>query len=117
MFHFTRKTQEFHMDYMTFKRSQYEYHLLPYKCLACIELPAIHESASGMTVPIAAQILLQIVIFLTVFLMSHTAKIIAKIIRRRIERKIEAVLGEDHFGFRRGKGTRDAIGMMRIIAE
>ena len=27
------------------------------------------------------------------------------------------VLGEDKFGFRRGKGTRDAIGMMRIIAE
>jgi len=40
-----------------------------------------------------------------------------KILRRRIERKIEAVLGEDQFGFRRGKGTRDAIGMMRIIAE
>ena len=46
----------------------------------------------------------------------HTAKIIAKILRRRTERKIEAVLG-DKFGFRRGKGTRDAIGMMRIIAE
>ena len=27
------------------------------------------------------------------------------------------MLGEDQFGFRRGKGTRDAIGMMRIIAE
>ena len=47
----------------------------------------------------------------------HTAKIIAKILRRNIERKIEDVLGEDQFGFRRGKGTRDAIGMMRIIAE
>jgi len=42
---------------------------------------------------------------------------IAKILRRRIERKIEDVLGEDQFGFRRGKGTRDAIGMLRIIAE
>jgi hypothetical protein len=31
--------------------------------------------------------------------------------------KIEDILGEDQFGFRRGKGTRDAIGMMRIIAE
>jgi len=39
------------------------------------------------------------------------------ILRRRIERKIEAVLGEDQFGFRRGKGTRVANGMMRIIAE
>jgi hypothetical protein len=27
------------------------------------------------------------------------------------------VLGEDRFGFRRGKGTRDADGMMRIISE
>ena len=53
----------------------------------------------------------------TISLISHTAKIIAKILRRRIERKIEDVLGEDQFGFRRGKGTRDAIGMMRIIAE
>jgi hypothetical protein len=41
----------------------------------------------------------------------------AKIIRRIIERKIEGILGEDQFGFRRGKGTMDAIGMMRIIAE
>ena len=27
------------------------------------------------------------------------------------------MLGEDQFGFRRGKGTRDAIEMMRIITE
>jgi hypothetical protein len=27
------------------------------------------------------------------------------------------VLGEDQFGFRKGKGTRDAIGMLRIISE
>ena len=46
-----------------------------------------------------------------------TAKLIAKILRRKILRKIEALLGEDQFGFRRGKGTRDAIGMMKIIAE
>ena len=53
----------------------------------------------------------------TISLIAHTAKIIAKELRRRIERKIEAVLGEDQFGFRRGKGTRNAIGMMRITAE
>ena len=50
-------------------------------------------------------------------LIAHTAKIIAKILRRRIERKIEDVFGEDNLGFRRGKGTRDAIGLMRIRAE
>jgi len=53
----------------------------------------------------------------TVSLIAHTAKIIAKILRRRIEGKIEDILGEDQFGFRRGKGTRDKIGMMRIIVE
>ena len=53
----------------------------------------------------------------TVSLFAHTAKIIAKILRRRIGKKIEDVLGDDQFGFRRGKGTRDAVGMMRIIAE
>ena len=51
----------------------------------------------------------------TISLIAHTAKIIANILRR-IEKKIEAVLREDQFGFRRGKGTRDAIGMMSIIA-
>ena len=53
----------------------------------------------------------------TISLISHTAKIIAKILRRRIERKIKDVLGEAQFGFRRGKGTRNAIGMIRVIAE
>ena len=52
----------------------------------------------------------------TISLIAHTAKIIPKILRR-IEEKIEDVLGEDQFGFRRGKGTRDAIRMMTIIAE
>jgi len=53
----------------------------------------------------------------TMSLIAYTAKIIAKILRRRIEKKIEEVFEEDQFGFRRGKGTRVAIGMMRIIAE
>jgi hypothetical protein len=50
----------------------------------------------------------------TISLIAHTAKIVAKIFRRRIEKKIEDVLREDQFGFRRGKGTRHAIGMLRI---
>ena len=48
---------------------------------------------------------------------SKDSKIVAKILRRRIEKKIEDVLEEDQFGFRRGKGTRDAIGMLSIISE
>jgi len=50
-------------------------------------------------------------------LIANTAKIVAKILRKRIEKKIEDVLGEDQFGFRRGKGTKGAIGMLRIISE
>jgi hypothetical protein len=53
----------------------------------------------------------------TISLIAHVAKIVARILTRRIERKTEDVLGEDQFGFRRGKGTRDAIGMLRIISE
>ena len=53
----------------------------------------------------------------TISLIAHTAKITAKILRGRIEKKVEDVLGEEQFGFRRGKGTRDAIGMMRITGE
>jgi len=53
----------------------------------------------------------------TINLIAHTAKIRAKILRRTIERKIEDVLGEDQVAFRRGKRTRDATGMMRIITE
>ena len=43
--------------------------------------------------------------------------IVAKILRIRNEKKIEDVLGEDQFGSRRGKGTSDAIGMLRIISK
>jgi hypothetical protein len=53
----------------------------------------------------------------TISLIAHTAKAVVKLLRRRIERKIEDVLGEDQFAFRRVKGTRDAIGMLRIISE
>jgi hypothetical protein len=52
----------------------------------------------------------------TISVIVHAAKIVARIIRRRIDRKAEDALG-DQFGFRRGKRTRDAIGMLRIISE
>jgi hypothetical protein len=53
----------------------------------------------------------------TISIIAHTAKIVARILRRRVEMKIEDVLGKDQFGFRRGKGTGNAIGMLRIILE
>jgi hypothetical protein len=39
------------------------------------------------------------------------------ILRKQIERKTEDVLGEDQFGFRRGKGGGDATGKLRIISQ
>jgi hypothetical protein len=52
-----------------------------------------------------------------VSLITHTAKTVVRILRRRTQRKMEGVLEEDQFGFTRGKGTREVIGMQRIISE
>jgi hypothetical protein len=48
-------------------------------------------------------------------LIAHAARVVA--IVNRSKEKTEDVLGEDQFGFRKGKGTRDAIGMLIIISE
>jgi hypothetical protein len=53
----------------------------------------------------------------TISLIAHTAKIVTRILKRKFERKIEHVLGEYQFGFRREKGTRDAIGTLGKIPE
>jgi hypothetical protein len=55
--------------------------------------------------------------YCTISLSAHAGKVVASVIRRKFEKKIEDVLGEDQFGFRKGKGTRNAIGMLRIISE
>ena len=52
----------------------------------------------------------------TICLISHTGKIVARILSQILESKIEEVIEEDQFGFRKGKRTRDAIGLMRIIS-
>jgi hypothetical protein len=52
----------------------------------------------------------------TISLIAHAAKVVASAIRRS-EKKIEGVLGENQLGFRKGRGIRNAIGMMRIISE
>jgi len=49
-------------------------------------------------------------------LIAHAEKITVKIFRRT-EKKIEGVLGEHQFGFRRGRRTRNAVGMLRILSE
>jgi hypothetical protein len=51
----------------------------------------------------------------TISLTAHAIKVVTSAIRRKSEKKIEDVLGVDQFEFR--NGTRDAIGMLRIISE
>ena len=55
--------------------------------------------------------------FRTIRLIVHTAKIILVIMNRRLHSKMEDILEEEQFGFRKGKGTRDAIGLIRTIGE
>ena len=55
--------------------------------------------------------------FRTISLMTHAAKILVKIICFRIESIVEKELSDDQFGFRRNKGTREAILSLRILIE
>jgi Reverse transcriptase (RNA-dependent DNA polymerase). len=53
----------------------------------------------------------------TISLISYAGKIVARFLSKRLESKIEEVIEEDQIGFRKGKGTRDAIELLRIISE
>jgi Reverse transcriptase (RNA-dependent DNA polymerase) len=53
----------------------------------------------------------------TISLISHASKILLKIINNRIQSKADMVLSKTQFGFRKGCGTREAIGVMRVICE
>jgi len=53
----------------------------------------------------------------TIALISHASKILLHLIKRRITPIIERQIGESQMGFRKGKGTRDAIFQLRMINE
>ncbi len=55
--------------------------------------------------------------FRTISLISHASKVILKVLTRRIESKAKDFIGEEQFGFRKGLGTREAIGVLRQICE
>src|SRR3989442_9477757 len=55
--------------------------------------------------------------FRTIALISHASKILLHLIKRRITPIIERQLGDSQMGFRKWKGTRDAIFQLRIISE
>ncbi|KAI5644176.1 reverse transcriptase (RNA-dependent DNA polymerase) domain-containing protein [Phthorimaea operculella] len=53
----------------------------------------------------------------TISLLTHVSKILLKIIQLRLNNKIEENLSEDQFGFRKNRGTREAIIALRLIIE
>ena len=53
----------------------------------------------------------------TVSLISHASKIILRILTQTIEAKAKDFIGKPQFGFRKGRGTREAIGVMRMLSE
>lgn len=50
-------------------------------------------------------------------LISHTSKIEVKILTRCLNRVAEDYIREDQFGFGTGRGTREAMGTMRMLSE
>ena len=55
--------------------------------------------------------------FRMISLNSHTSKLLLHLINNRITPIIEQHLSDTQKGFRKGKGTRDAIFQLRMIAE
>jgi hypothetical protein len=53
----------------------------------------------------------------TISLISHASKIMLKILTKRIEAKAKDFIGRNQFGFRKGRGTREAIGVLRMLCE
>jgi hypothetical protein len=53
----------------------------------------------------------------TLSLVSHVSKILTKIVHKRIEKKIEDIVIDYQFGFRKNRGTREAILCLRLIIE
>jgi len=53
----------------------------------------------------------------TISLIAHASKILLKILTKRLESKTEMFIGKTQFGFRKGCGAREAIGVMRTFCE
>src|SRR5215470_2066331 len=53
----------------------------------------------------------------TISLICHASKIMLKVLTRRIEGKVKDFLSKGQFGFRSGVGSRDVIGVMRMMCQ
>src|SRR5215469_11915707 len=50
-------------------------------------------------------------------LVAHASKIVLRVLTNRIEAKAKDFISNNQFGFRKGVGTRDAIGVMKMLGE
>jgi len=50
-------------------------------------------------------------------LVSHASEILLTILTKKLEAKVDSIhfVGEDQFGFRKERGTRDAIAVLRTL--
>ena len=55
--------------------------------------------------------------YCTISLISYAEKVILRIPNWRIEGKTREIIKENQFGLQRGKGTRDAIGVLKVLVE
>ena len=55
--------------------------------------------------------------FRTISLITHASKILLKVLNKRLEGKTRDYISKTQFGFVKGRGTRDAIGVMRMLCE
>ena len=55
--------------------------------------------------------------FRTISLISHASKIMLRVLVKRIEAKAKHLISRNQFGFKKGCGTMDAIGIMRTLCE
>jgi len=53
----------------------------------------------------------------TLSLICHASQILLKVLNIRIENKAEDFIGENQFGFLKGRGTRKAIVVLRTLCE
>ena len=53
----------------------------------------------------------------TISLMSHVTKIVLRVLLNRMKQKLRSKLSDEQFGYQPGKGTRNAIFCLRMLAE
>ena len=53
----------------------------------------------------------------TISLMSHVTKIVLRVLLHRMKQKLRSKLSDEQFGYQPGKGTRNAIFCLRMLAE